>query len=428
MSSLAETRNMKLGFRPFRVMPVAAAHGPTYGTFSSWNTGSMARPTGEWIPPNTTTAFSRSITSRAAVTPFPGLPSSSRMTSSIFRPPSRPPLALISSMATVSPRLIASPESAEPPDMAATSATTTGGLVCCAGAVVAVSATASVRSSTVRENSERRIEPPELRLPHRWAVTSRPSGETVARRPKTGGGGLQKLLHDDRVDPAAIEQALLRVDSHRAKTVLAVQRHPALVGGERGEHQLVKAVLAAQLDEARQQRAAHALAAMTPLRVHGNIHHVAVGVARVEDVQTSPADDFAAFVLGHDDRVARALARHPGASLVGRAQLGLECRDPIFDPLVVDAADRVGVGGCGQPHRIAVHPSSQPKPPVTSVLMAANHITTRAAIIATAHVSERAVLSRGVADELAGDGVSRRRGARGAVDPRAHRAQARRGR
>src|SRR3989454_7165349 len=184
MSSLAETRNMKLGFRPFRVMPVAAAQGPTYGTFSSWNTGSIARPTGEWIPPNTTTAFSRSMTSRAAVTPFPGLPSSSRITSSILRPPSTPPLALISSMATVSPRLIASPESAEPPDMAATSATTTGGLACCAGAVVAVSATANVRRRTVRRNPERRIEPPELRLPRRWAVTSRPSGETVARRPE----------------------------------------------------------------------------------------------------------------------------------------------------------------------------------------------------------------------------------------------------
>src|SRR5262249_54734462 len=205
-----------------------------------WNTGSMARPTGEWMPPNTTTAFSRSITSRAAVTPFPGLPSSSRMTSSILRPPSTPPLALISSMATVSPRLIASPESAEPPDMAATSATITGGLVCCAGAV-------------------------------------------------------------------AIEQALLFVDSNRAKAVLVVQRHAAVVGRERGEYQLVKAVLAAQLDEARQQRAAHALAALTPLRVHGKIHHVAVGVARVEDVQTSPADDFGALVLRHDDRVARGL-------------------------------------------------------------------------------------------------------------------------
>src|SRR5947207_1895779 len=88
MSSLAETRNMKFGLRSLRVMFVAAAHVPTYGTFSSWNTGSIARPTGECRPPNTATAFSRSMTSRAAVTPLDGLPSSSRTTSSILRPPS----------------------------------------------------------------------------------------------------------------------------------------------------------------------------------------------------------------------------------------------------------------------------------------------------------------------------------------------------
>src|SRR5262249_33106351 len=276
MSSLAETRNMKLGFRPFRVIPVAAAQGPTYGTFSSWNTGSIARPTGEGIPPNTTTAFSRSMTSRAAVTPFPGLPSSSRMTSSILRPPSTPPLTLISSMATVSPRLIASPESAEPPDMAATSATTTGSLACCAGAMVAVSATASVRKKTMRGNPERRIEPPELRLPLRWAVTFRPGGETVARRPQAGARRRQERLHHDRIDPAAIEQALLFVDPHREEAVLVVERHAAGVVGERRQHELVEAVLSAQLDQPGEQRATHALAPVAALRVHGQVGDVTV--------------------------------------------------------------------------------------------------------------------------------------------------------
>src|SRR5574341_345553 len=90
----------------------------------------MARDTGECSPPNTATAFSRSITSRAAVTPFWGWPSSSRITSSSLRPPSRPPLALTSSMATVSPRLMASPERAEPPEVAATNATLMDGCDC----------------------------------------------------------------------------------------------------------------------------------------------------------------------------------------------------------------------------------------------------------------------------------------------------------
>src|SRR6266436_3899975 len=140
-------------------MLVAAAHVPTYGTFSSWKTGSMASPTGECRPPNTATAFSRSITSRAAVTPLPGLPSSSRITSSSFDPPSTPPLALISSMATVSPRLMASPDSADPPDVAATSATFTGGLPC----VHAVAATANTnaRTATIPSNIRRvSIRPP----------------------------------------------------------------------------------------------------------------------------------------------------------------------------------------------------------------------------------------------------------------------------
>src|SRR5262245_30542271 len=116
----------------------------------------MARPTGEWSPPKTATTPSRSMTSRAAVTPLAGLPSSSRVTSSTFRPPSRPPRALISSMATVSPRLIASPESAEPPDRAATRATLIGGLAW-VQAVVAGRARPTASSNASASRDERRI-------------------------------------------------------------------------------------------------------------------------------------------------------------------------------------------------------------------------------------------------------------------------------
>src|SRR3954468_1265954 len=125
----------------------------------------MARPTGECKPPNTATAFSRSMTSRAAVTPFDGLPSSSRRTSSILRPPRTPPFALISSMATVRPRLMASPESAEPPDSAATSATTTGGLAWVNPGTTDVVTT--VRTSRKPSNERRAIGPPHecVRLP-----------------------------------------------------------------------------------------------------------------------------------------------------------------------------------------------------------------------------------------------------------------------
>ena len=150
---------MKLGLRPLRVIAVAAAHVPTYGTLSSWNTGSIASPTGECRPPNTATAFSRSMTSRAPVTPFEGLPSSSRTTSSSVRPESSPPRALISSMATLRPRLMASPESAEPPDIAATSATVIGGFAWVKPTVACVPSRQSVRS-TSPSHVTRRIGPP----------------------------------------------------------------------------------------------------------------------------------------------------------------------------------------------------------------------------------------------------------------------------
>ena len=80
----------------------------------------MASATGVSMPPNMATTFSLEISSRAATTPLGGTDSSSRWISSSLRPPSRPPLALISSMAMVSPRVIASPDWAEAPDRAAT--------------------------------------------------------------------------------------------------------------------------------------------------------------------------------------------------------------------------------------------------------------------------------------------------------------------
>src|SRR5712691_9087382 len=122
-------------------MLVPAAHAPMYGVFSSCHTGTWARATVVCSPPKTATTFSRSTSSRAMVTPFCGLPSSSRTTSSSFRPPSTPPLALISSMAICSPRLMASPEAAEPPETAAESPILTGSLDWASAGAVAASAT-----------------------------------------------------------------------------------------------------------------------------------------------------------------------------------------------------------------------------------------------------------------------------------------------
>src|SRR5712692_3879662 len=129
-------------------MLVPAAHAPMYGVLSSCQTGTWARATVVCSPPNTATTFSRSTSSRAMVTPFCGLPSSSRTTSSSFRPPSTPPFALISSMAICSPRLMASPEAAEPPERAAESPILTGSLDWASAGPVAAST--SDRSEPMR--------------------------------------------------------------------------------------------------------------------------------------------------------------------------------------------------------------------------------------------------------------------------------------
>src|SRR3989442_6978243 len=126
-------------------MLVPAAHVPMYGVASSCQTGTWASATVVCRPPKTAATFSRSTSSRAIVTPFCGLPSSSRTTSSSLRPPSRPPLALTSSMAICKPRLIASPDAAEPPDTAAASPTLIGGCWA-AGAPASMASTVSVSS------------------------------------------------------------------------------------------------------------------------------------------------------------------------------------------------------------------------------------------------------------------------------------------
>ncbi len=125
-TSTAETRKTKFGLAPLRVILVAAAQTPMKGTFAEFTRGTMASETGLSMPPKRIAAPSLSINSRAAVCPLAGFDSSSRRTSSSILPPSTPPLALISSIAIASPRLIPSPDLADGPESAATKPTLTG--------------------------------------------------------------------------------------------------------------------------------------------------------------------------------------------------------------------------------------------------------------------------------------------------------------
>ena len=120
ISSTAETRKTKFGLAPFFVIGVPAAHGPMNGTFSSFTIGTIASETGVSRPPKSTATFSLKTSSRAAMTPFAGVASSSRRISSNLRPSSTPPLAFSSSIAMVRPRVIASPARADWPESAVT--------------------------------------------------------------------------------------------------------------------------------------------------------------------------------------------------------------------------------------------------------------------------------------------------------------------
>src|SRR5207245_10503577 len=116
----------KFALAHFRVMPVPAAHTPMKRVFSLLTSGTIANDTGVSIPPKIAATFSWKMSSRAAISPFGGFDSSSLWMSSSLRPPSTPPLSLISSIARASPRVIASPDCAEAPDKAATCPIFTG--------------------------------------------------------------------------------------------------------------------------------------------------------------------------------------------------------------------------------------------------------------------------------------------------------------
>src|SRR5437660_3952355 len=159
-----------------------------------------------------------------------------------------------------------------------------------------------------------------------------------------GARASEELLHDDRVHPAVVDPALLPVHADRAEAERLVEPEPRRVPGQGGEHQLVIAVPAGELDEPGEELAADALAAPAALDVDREVGDEAVAGARTERVEAPPADDLA-VLLGHDDRMAGLAPGEPLPAFLGGPELGLQRGAPVLDALVVDAADRAGVVG-----------------------------------------------------------------------------------
>ena len=84
-------------------------------------------------------------------------------------------------------------------------------------------------------------------------------------------------------------------------------------------------------------------AAPGPCDLDAHLGHVRVALPRpLGDGGSEAGHD--PLALGYHHRVHPV---EPGGHLVGRAGAGLEGRDALGDPLVVDGGDGRGVGGCG---------------------------------------------------------------------------------
>ena len=150
---------------------------------------------------------------------------------------------------------------------------------------------------------------------------------------------LEELLHDDDVDPPAVEQALLAVDSDPPEAQGLVELHPPLIRRERREDHLVVPDAPRLVDHAWEQHAADASAPLAALDVDRQVGDVVIGRPRIEAVETGPGDD-APAALGHEHRMALAPCGQPLPPLIRRPELRLEGRDAILDALVVDRRDR----------------------------------------------------------------------------------------
>src|SRR5258708_34823007 len=115
--------------------------------------------------------------------------------------------------------------------------------------------------------------------------------------------GSQQPLHHDDVHPAAVQQALLAVDTDAREAEPRIERHAGGIVGKRGEHHLVIAERARALDEPREHDAADAAAAPGALDVDTQVDDVVVRRPRVEPVETAPGDG-GAVDLAHQYRMA----------------------------------------------------------------------------------------------------------------------------
>src|SRR2546427_13242490 len=160
---------------------------------------------------------------------------------------------------------------------------------------------------------------------------------------------LEDFLHQQDVHPPSIQLPLLVINADACEAGARVEGEPGFVVRQRREHHLVVAERTCQIDEAREQRRAHTLAAPAALDVDREVDDMRVRVAGIELIEAGPADHLTVR-LADDPRMPHAALGEPLTPLAGRPESALARGDTSGDPLVVNCRDRVRGAERSWPH------------------------------------------------------------------------------
>lgn len=152
----------------------------------------------------------------------------------------------------------------------------------------------------------------------------------------------QEPFHHDDVHVRSVHHPMLFEYADFAKSAAAIESLAGFIAVERMQYDFVETAELSVFHEPHQEFAADALTATVAPNVYREVGDVGVGAAIGERIERCPAGDLAA-VKGNQYDVASVMLRPPTRYFIGRLCIALERCDPIFDPFVINLADRLQV-------------------------------------------------------------------------------------
>src|SRR5579859_7336514 len=146
------------------------------------------------------------------------------------------------------------------------------------------------------------------------------------------GESLQQLFHNDDIDPAIIEHALLVVNAHCLETMTLIQAHTWCIGGEGCQYHLVISKPARALLQCTQQCISYPSPPLFSRDIDGEIHYMIIGWARIEGIERAPPYNCPCALHRDQYRMPGTTYSQPFAPLFLCAQLCLQCGCPILNP------------------------------------------------------------------------------------------------